>query len=130
MHTALGVLAPAAMLLAASACATGAPRTTDYHLTDRASLVEVRNTHLSDMNVFAVVNGVRHKLGIVRSMSTELFQLPEVWVDLGLEMRLLGDPIGAPAHYLSDPFRPLAGRTAVLRLESHISVSRMGFRKN
>lgn len=94
-------VAASVMLAAAVACAPpgrlpppAGPQT--------AAFVEVTNTNWLDVVVYSVRSGVRWRLGMVRSLSTETFRIPRYHLLSGSGLRLMADPIGSSQAFVSE----------------------------
>jgi hypothetical protein len=76
--------------------------------------LEIRNQHFNEMVIYAMPDGVRHRIGAVPGLSTVTFELPSM---LGLRpggLRLVITPIGSREAWASDPIYPFEGDTVVL----------------
>ncbi len=90
-----------AVLLAAglAACAHNAPPPPELGTPQANVLVTVKNQNVNDVDVFAVVNGVRQRLGTVVSQSSSNFEIP--WDRIGPAggFSLIATPIGGAGAY-------------------------------
>ncbi|MGH7536102.1 MAG: hypothetical protein ACREMG_11055 [Gemmatimonadales bacterium] len=93
----------AAVLLAAglAACSHNPPPSPELGTPQANVLVTVQNQNVNDVDVFAVINGVRQRLGTVVSQSSGSFEIP--WDRIGPAggVSLIAAPIGASGAYRS-----------------------------
>jgi len=88
-----------------------------------APLLVVENNKWLDVNVYAVRNGTRHRLGTVTSLQTERFRLPS-WVTTGAaEVRLLIDPVGSEQVHLTEPILLTEGSRIVFKVADYLPLS-------
>jgi hypothetical protein len=87
------------------------------------SVVVVENNKWEDVNVFAVREGRKARLGMVTSMTSREFTLPS-WVLVGAgDVQLLIDPIGSSATHLTAPITLVGGERVDLRVENMMALS-------
>jgi hypothetical protein len=87
------------------------------------SIVVVENNKWEDVNVFAVREGRKARLGMVTSMTSREFTLPN-WMLIGAgDVRLLIDPIGSSATHLTAPIPLVGGERVDLRVENMMALS-------
>jgi len=93
----------AAVLLAAglAACSHNPPPSPELGTPQANVLVTVQNQNVNDVDVFAVINGVRQRLGTVVSQSSSSFEIP--WDRIGPAggVSLIAAPIGSSGAYRS-----------------------------
>jgi type IV pilus biogenesis protein CpaD/CtpE len=88
-----------------------------------APVLVVENNKWLDVNVFAVRNGTRHRLGSVTSLQTERFRLPS-WTTVGAaELRLLIDPVGSEQVHLTEPILVSTGSSIVFKVADYLPLS-------
>jgi hypothetical protein len=90
---------------------------------EESTTVEVRNYNWSDMVVYAVHGGMRHRLGMVTSMTTQELTLPRWLVQPGREVRLATDPIGSTATFTTEPILVAPGQRIEFTVQNHLSIS-------
>jgi len=89
---------------------------------ERQAVVEVENYNWSDVVIYAVRNGTRIRLGMVRSMGRERFVLPSAVVTASSNVQLVADPIGG-SPYVFPPVIVEGGNRVELRLENNLNLS-------
>ncbi len=85
--------------------------------------VEVFNNNWSDMAIYAVSSGTRHRLTTVTTGTSQKFTLPRHLNADVREIRLLADPIGGPRAVLSDPLILSPGDEVEWHLQNHLALS-------
>jgi hypothetical protein len=87
------------------------------------SVIVVENNKWEDVNVFAVREGRKARLGMVTSMTSREFDLPS-WALVGTgDLRLLIDPIGPATTHLTEPIPLVGGERVDLRVENVMAFS-------
>lgn len=121
--------AGAALLAASVLCggcaqkSTGPADASDVSGSSDAPVLVVENNKWLDVNVYAVRNGTRHRLGTVTSLTTERFRLPS-WVTVGAaELRLLIDPVGSEHVHLTDPILVSTGSSIMFKVADYLPLS-------
>jgi hypothetical protein len=121
--------AGAALLAACVLCGgcaqknTGPADVNDVNGSDGAPVLVVENNKWLDVNVYAVRNGTRHRLGTVTSLQTARFRLPS-WVTTGAsDMRLLIDPVGSEQVHLTEPILLTEGSRIVFKVADYLPLS-------
>lgn len=109
-----------------TACATTAnvdrpTRTVAYQ--PEAVTVVVENRNWQDVRVFALVGGIRHRLGTVTSMNTSRLRLPRQVGAHDRSIRILVDPIGGQETFLSPTVQVYAGQEVSLSVQNHLAIS-------
>lgn len=111
------------LLLAAIAGCTGKSEGARDALRDQTlATIQVRNNNWQDINVFAVRNGSRHRLGMVTTNTTKEFRLPAVLAATG-ELRLLVDIIGSSSTWLTQEIHVSSGDRLQFRVQNHLALS-------
>jgi hypothetical protein len=119
-HGALALVAGTA--LAAGGCASMREDAAALQDVPR-SVIVVENNKWEDVNVFAVREGRKARLGMVTSMTSREFTLPS-WTLVGTgELRLLIDPIGSSTTHLTAPITLVGGERVDLRVENVMAFS-------
>lgn len=90
--------------------------------TRATTMIEVRNDNWLDMNIYLVRNGNRVRIGAVGSFDKASFRLEASRLQ-GTDVRLLADPIGSDASYLSPMILANAGQTIRLEIKNVLSLS-------
>jgi hypothetical protein len=85
--------------------------------------IRVENHNWLDVNVYAVRNGTRYRLGTVTSMTKQMFRLPVAMVAQSGEFRLLVDPIGSSEVYFTEPLLVTPGQEIDWNVENHLALS-------
>jgi hypothetical protein len=115
-----------AVTLAASltGCATtgGGQRSADGSDPDRMEVL-VQNHNWADMNVYLERGGMRTRLGTVTTASTRVFVVPRGISSRSGSFRLLADPIGGSATYMTAPLLISPGQTVEFTIENHVNIS-------
>jgi hypothetical protein len=90
-------IAPVAFLaVAAASVALGCGRQRTGSVDPQAAaFVEVENQSFFEMTIYIVRGGNRVRLGNVGGNATEIFEIPRTFVNPGLPIRFLADPIGS-----------------------------------
>jgi len=125
------VVLSAALAAAALAggCATGRGRAA----ADESSLaqpapaataaIHVDNHNWQDVDVFAVREGIRVRLGMVTSMSSSHFRLPQAFLVGSPNVQLRIDPIGSNSGFLTQSILVGPGQTVDLRIENNLNLT-------
>lgn len=118
--------AGAAIVAAGMLCGACAQRNTgpaDANSAAAASTLVVENNKWLDVNVYAVRNGTRQRLGTVASLQSERFRLPN-WVTVGAaELRLLIDPVGSEQMHLTEPIMVTRGSSIMFKVADYLPLS-------
>lgn len=115
-----------AVSLAASltGCATtgGGQRSASSSDTDRTQVL-VQNHNWADMTVYLERDGMRTRLGTVTTASTRVFVVPRGISSRSGSFRLLADPIGGSAPYMTAPLLIAPGQRVEFTIENHVNIS-------
>lgn len=84
--------------------------------------LDVENHNWSDMAVYSVVHGTRHRLGTVSTAGHEVFRLPSTVVGTR-GVQILLRPIGGGGQFLTDQIMVNPGEKIELRIENHLPLS-------
>jgi hypothetical protein len=118
--------AGAALIAAGLLCGACAQKSTgpgDANSAADAATLVVENNKWLDVNVYAVRNGTRQRLGSVASLQTQRFRLPG-WVTTGAsELRLLIDPVGSEQMHLTEPIVVTDGSSIVFKVADYLPLS-------
>ena len=113
----------------AGGCATGRGMTSsaDQDFAQAApantALVHVDNHNWQDVDVFAVRDGMHVRLGMVTSMTSGVFRLPETFLTGSPNVQLRIDPIGSNSGYLTQSILVSPGQTVDLRIENNLDLT-------
>lgn len=88
----------------------------------------VENHNWSDVNVYAVRDGLSVRLGTVTSMQTARFYVPADLVVGSSTLRLAADPIGALQGYTTGPIPVQPGQRIALTIENDLAISAYAIR--
>jgi len=105
-----------ALLLLLSTAACGGPRTGNVANTPAATTVRVENQSLLDLNIFALRDGDRVRLGSVSASSTQIFPIPSYLLFGATPLRFLADPIGGARTPVSQEVVVRPGEQAALTI--------------
>lgn len=89
----------------------------------QGATVRVTNNNWKDMTVYMVRGSSRYRLGMVTSMTTEVFPVPRALVGNTGGVQLLADPIGSTATYLSPSIFVNGGETVQFEVHNQIAIS-------
>lgn len=120
-----GQMGPVAILLAASlaGCASaGDGARTSSSVVERTR-VRVANHNWSDMNVYIDRDGMRTRLGTVTTASSRTFTLPRGVMSVSGTLRLVADPIGGSAVFVTSPLLVSPGQLVEFTIENRVSLS-------
>lgn len=84
--------------------------------------LDVENHNWSDMAIYSVVHGTRHRLGTVSTAGREVFRLPSTLAG-NRSVQLLLRPIGGGGQFLTDQIMVNPGEMIELRIENHLPLS-------
>lgn len=116
------VAATFAASLAACATAGEGPRAASGDAGERIQVM-VENHNWSDMNVYLERDGMRTRLGTVTTATTRMFTLPRGALSRTGTFRLVADPIGSPATYITAPLLIAPGQRIEFTIENHVNIS-------
>ncbi len=123
----LSVALVAAALAGGCATGRGAASADDLSSAQAApantAIVHVDNHNWQDVDVFAVREGMKLRLGMVTSMSAGDFRLPESFLVGSPNVQLRIDPIGASSAYLTQTILVTPGQTVDLRIENNLNLT-------
>lgn len=81
----------------------------------------VRNVNPFPLTIYLTQAGMRHRLGVVESMSNAMFMVPPKLMTGRLEFRLLASPLGPHPTFVSETFQLRPGQAADWRLQESLS---------
>lgn len=121
------VAAALVMGLGGGGCAraTGAGASEDALAASPSDPVRVRveNHNWLDVDVYAVREGTKYRLGTVTSMTAHVFQLPAGLFTQSGDFRLLVDPIGSSEVFVTEPLLVGPGQQVDWSVENHLALS-------
>jgi len=85
--------------------------------------IRVENRNWSDVVVYAVRSGRRHRLGMVTSMSSARFRLPRGMATGSGDLQLVADQIGSSRGFVSEPIHISTGQEIALSVQNHLPMS-------
>ena len=89
----------------------------------RNAIVHVDNHNWQDVDVFAVREGMKIRLGMVTSMAGGDFKLPESFLVGSPNVQLRIDPIGSSMGYMTQTILVAPGQTVDLRIENNLNLT-------
>ncbi len=120
---------------AVSACArvvqlAGGPAT-DLALIDPDSSTvtfAIDNRNWTDVVVWLAHDGVKTRLGTIRSANVQTFQVPTAWTGRSRALQLVAHAIGAPDDFTSETFSVQLGQTVTWMLQVELARSSLSIR--
>lgn len=114
--------------LLAGGCATGRSSTYDEMTAAQpaptdAAVVHVANNNWQDIDVFAVRNGMKLRLGMVQSMGATDFRLPASFIEGAPNVQVYIHPIGSNGGYLSQAMLVNVGQRVDLHVENNLNLT-------
>lgn len=111
----------ASVALGVAACAGNAPPT-EGPLVHTVYVEPLTTTHVVNSNVFPVTiyltqAGMRHRLGVVESLSGASFLIPPRLLEGRKDFRLIASPLGPHPTYVSETFMIRPGQSADWRIQ-------------
>ena len=87
------------------------------------AMVHVDNHNWQDVDVFAVREGMKVRLGMVTSMTGGDFKLPETFLVGSPNVQLRIDPIGSSSGFMTQSILVSPGQTVNLRIENNLNLT-------
>jgi hypothetical protein len=116
------------LLAGVLACAGARKSTEDAAISESAGpIVQVRNDHLYEVEVYHVRSGARFRLGRVGSLRGASFPMPDVAAAGGV-LQLTVESVGTDATYTTDRILIAAGQSVVLNVSSRLAASSYSLR--
>jgi hypothetical protein len=104
------------------ACAGGSRPAYEVPITaDDLTTTHVVNTNSFPVTVYLTQAGMRYRLGVVESLSANLFMVPPQVMVGRRNFRLLASPLGPHPTFLSETFMLQPGQTAAWRVQESTS---------
>lgn len=119
-------MAPAAIVLLTTACATGSAQSTfktGDTGRDAPVTVQVSNNNWSDAVIWAVHGGTRVRLGDVVSHQEKTLVIPKSVLRGRGRVRVLVSLIGSREGYSTEEIDVFPGQVIDLRVQNHIAIS-------
>ena len=113
----------------AGGCATGRAMAGREDLTaaqaapPEAAVVRVANDNWQDVDVFAIRDGLRVRLGMMTSQSASDFRLPAYFLVGAPTVQLFIHPIGSNGGYTSQSLQIGAGQTVDMHVENNLNLT-------
>lgn len=85
--------------------------------------VIVHNNNWAEVDVYAVRDGLRLRLGSVTTAASARFVLPAAVLAGGRTLQLLIDPIGSRTGFLTQPLVVGPGQQVVLQIENNLNLT-------
>ena len=76
-----------------------------------------------EASVYLTQAGMRHRLGVVESMSSAMFMVPPNVMNGRLEFRLVASPLGPHPTFMSETFQLRPGQSAAWRIQESTSTA-------
>jgi hypothetical protein len=102
--------------LAAGLVAAAAPACATLGAAEPLATLVVDNDNPMQVNIFAMRNGTRIRVGTVPGITTREFDLRHDMVGPAGQLRLVIDPVGSPRTYPADPIVVREGDVIELRV--------------
>ena len=88
---------------------------------DDLTTTHVLNTNNFPVTIYLTQAGMRHRLGVVESLSAGLFMVSPSVLDGRREFRLVASPLGPHPTYISETFQLQPGQSASWRVQEATS---------
>ena len=75
--------------------------------------------------VYLAHDGVRTRLGMIRTAAVVSFRIPTRWTGRGRSLQLVAHSLGAPGSFTSETFYLSLGQTLTWQLESDLERSNL-----
>ncbi|MCZ6918313.1 MAG: hypothetical protein O7I93_16180 [Gemmatimonadetes bacterium] len=92
---------------------------------DSLVTVTVVNRNWNAMRVYAVIEGVSHRLGTVSGLSEQRVRLRPAWVGSAAEIEIVAVPIGRRGATITQRMLIFPGDELVYRIESNLGLSNL-----
>ena len=89
---------------------------------ERTTLM-VENNNWSDLTLYLVRDGSRHRIGSAPSMTQSVFVISSALLSGTGEIRIMADPIGSRQAWTSQPFMVSPGSKIRFRFENNVNLS-------
>ena len=115
----------AATASVAGATAPVAAATASVAVDDSLVTVEVVNRNWNTMRIYAVIEGVSHRLGTVSGLSAQRLRLRRAWVGSSAELEIVAVPIGRRGATITQRMLIFPGDALEYRIESNLGLSNL-----
>jgi len=103
-------------------CSASAPPAYEVPVTvESLTTTHVVNTNNFPVTIYLTQAGMRHRLGLVESLSAGLFTVSPSVLDGRREFRLVASPLGPHPTYVSETFQLRPGQSASWRVQEATS---------
>lgn len=109
----------------AAATASVAGATVPVAEDDSLVTVEVVNRNWNTMRIYAVIEGVSHRLGTVSGLSAQRLRLRRAWVGSSAELEIVAVPIGRRGATITQRMLIFPGDALEYRIESNLGLSNL-----
>jgi hypothetical protein len=109
----------------AAATASVAGATVPVAEDDSLVTVEVVNRNWNTMRIYAVIEGVSHRLGTVSGLSAQRLRLRRAWVGSSAELEIVAVPIGRRGATITHRMLIFPGDALEYRIESNLGLSNL-----
>lgn len=92
---------------------------------DSLVTVQVVNRNWNTMRIYAVIQGVSHRLGTVSGLSAERLRLRRAWVGSSAELEIVAVPIGQRGATITQRMLIFPGDALEYRIESNLGLSNL-----
>ncbi|MBW3553208.1 MAG: hypothetical protein KY466_06855 [Gemmatimonadetes bacterium] len=121
MRHAILTAAVAAVLTAG--CAAGTPEGDEPGPRGETAMVRVENHNWADVNVYALIGGTPHRLGMVVTSRAETFRLPRALLARHEAVRFRVNVIGSRESYMTAPIQVSRGDRIDFEITNHLPLS-------
>ncbi len=88
-----------------------------------AVTVTIDNRHWTNVVVYLAHDGVRTRLGMIRTAAVTSYQVPTRWTGRGRNLQLVAHSVGGASSFTSETFHLDVGQTLTWQLESDLARS-------
>ncbi|MHB1863537.1 MAG: hypothetical protein ACYCVL_11255 [Gemmatimonadaceae bacterium] len=88
----------------------------------------IDNRNWTDVVVWLAHDGLKSRLGTIRSANVQTFQVPTAWTGRSRALQLVAHAIGAPDDFTSETFSVQLGQTVTWMLQVELSRSSLSIR--
>ena len=85
--------------------------------------LEVESSHYNDTRIYALLDGTWIRLGLVTGLTKDRFTVPSQALAVAGGFRILVDPLGSSAAYLTEPIHASPGDALVLQIAAQLHMS-------
>jgi hypothetical protein len=110
------------------ACTPASSLNHEVAATPQDTFLTINNNNWSDMKVYALVGGVRFRLGTVTSMGRTRVRIPPSFLGHTSELRLALEPIGGRMGYVTEGIYVDAGTRLECTIQNNLRLSTLWIR--